>query len=327
MIATLQKWFFGALFILCFAVYFTLSSVQSFATDTDSVLAAAKRAELHQTIVDVLVESLDQEVADNPDPAFRMFVGSASRSIIAGTMTADWFYDLLDIAYGGAVKVFEGAHSNDMVDLSERKQKLADALDELGDRGLARCRVVAGSRCQRDGAGVLREYHAGVADLLQAIPERTSLFELIDSRAGRTLPENMQKDEVRRALSMLGNVRWGFFAALCVIGIYIMWLVWGRASDVAITMGVLLILAAGGYLLASTVATNEIDGWVRVAFDERLREYGQSDSVVQIAGAGAERLAREAVRSALGTKGLTVTFSLLGGFALLGIGVAARRHR
>ena len=162
--------------------------------------------------------------------------------------------------------------------------------------------------------------------VLLAIPDETNLILLIEERGSAFLPSQTNTGSVQRALSTLQTIRWALFALLFVLGGALAWVSWTSFSRAAIALGTSLVLAAGLYFVATYIAVEQVDELVRGAFEERARALGQSDSVVRVASEGAMQTARESARSALGTKGLPVTVSLLIGFGLLAAGAATRKR-
>lgn len=322
--------FFGMFFCVSFAGYFVVSSVAAYITDTPAVVATAKDADLRGVVIDVIQESLRQEIADNPDEQFRAFVSSGVRVVIGRAMTDDWFYGVLETTYGGVVEVIEGGKDDTVVDLAARKRSLRDSLLELGEASLRECSAAVGSSCRQASAAtrIRDQYRRGVRQVIAAIPSSTNLTGLIESLGPKFLPPQLAKPSAaRRAGSMIGWIKWLLLAAavLLLTGVVI-----ANATSPARIMaasGAVLVAAAGLYLLAALLTGEIADDAVRAEFAAQLATYGSSDSVVSVAGAGAERTARAAIGRALGMRGLPIAGALFLGVSGIAGAIVLRRRR
>ncbi len=317
----------GLLFVLAFVSYFLLTSIAASVLETDEFVATAKRADLRGVVVDVLHESLEQELATaSIDPSFKGIVSAASRQIIEGAMTDEWFYEVLSIAYGGLISLTEEDSSDKLVDLREKKTRLETALLELGDSALRQCSQVAGSSCRdvQKAKTISRSYRRGVRQVIKAMPDQTNLSRLIK----RSLPPKLARPEAfRKGLHMIRTIRWGLLGAMMGLMLLLVFIASSSAGRLFVTVGIVLITAAGIYLAAASIAGSVADSHIRDEFARRLESHARSDSVVAVAGTGSERISRAVIDSALSARALPVTFALLGGFAAFAGGIFLVRRK
>ena len=336
---------------MAFAGFFVVASVSAYITDTRAVVATARDADLRGLVVDVIEESLEQEISSNFDERFRSFVTSGARVVIGRAMTDEWFYGVLETAYGGLVEVIDGGQDETLIDLADRKRSLRDSLLELGESSLQECAAVTGaapgksgatpslvgetpeppgSSCQGAAAAtrIRDRYRNGVRDVIAAIPTETNLTRLIETLGPRFLPPSLaEPDAARRAGSLIGWVKWLLLAAAVLLLTVVVIANATSPARVLGAAGAVLIAAALLYLLAAHYAGHIAEKTVRDEFASQLARYGPSDSVVAVAGEGAERTARAAIRRALGMKGLPLVASVLVGFAGVAGAIVIQRRR
>jgi hypothetical protein len=293
----------------------------------DSVVATTRQADVRGVVIDVIHASLEQELEGKVDPEFRAVVSSGARKIITGAMTEEWFYDVFSVAHSGLVDMITGSQEGRVVDLRDRKAALNVALLELGVAALEECAAVAGSRCKREAKSIMRQYRSGVKAVIEAIPDRTNLGMLVaQTRAAGWLPPSLGEPEAARgAWDTVRQVRAGVVAAAIGAFVALFLLSLGSAPRVFLVCGTTLVIAAGVYLAAASLAGMFADDWVSREFAHQLGALGQSDEVVRVASAGAQRVVRQVLGGALSAKALPATLALLGGAAAIAAGVAIKR--
>lgn len=319
----------GLVFSIAFMGAFLLSSVTSFVASPTAIVGTMRAADLRGVVIDVIEESLAQEVADSPDPRFRQAVRAGARIVIGRAMTEDWFYGVLAVACDGFAALIQGGADPSLIDLRDRKQQLASKLAELGEAALRECAAATGSRCDdiAEATTIRRKYAEGTSALLATIPDQTNLSRLIEEMGPRFLPAGMARPTLaQEAVDLARKIEWTLIAAMLVLLALIAAINRRPPARALAACGAVLIAAAAFYLIGAEVASRVGQSRIRDEFAARVKDYARDDSVVVVASAGAERIARRAIDSALGQDAVPIAGALIAGFAAVAGSIALHRR-
>ncbi|MBT8492958.1 MAG: hypothetical protein KJO07_07840 [Deltaproteobacteria bacterium] len=316
----------GLVFVAGFTAYFVGASVVKHLGNADDVVEAARQGQAHELVVDVLEASLKQEL-EASDATFKLSVEGALRPLIESVVSADWFYETLAIGYGGFAEVVSERNGDRKVDLSPRKQELRDKLYELGERALARCRSLSpDGSCAREGQTLVRDYRAGVDNVLKAMPGETSLSEIIDELGHRFLPPQLARSRaIKDSARTLRIFRWACLAALAVLGVVIFGINLGPLARALVALGLVLMVSAALNLALLSVVGGQLGDEIHAEFDKVLA--AEADPVVRVAVSDGERVVRAQLDYALGDASPYLAGWLIAGAVSLAAGIALSKRR
>jgi len=290
-----------SVFAACFTAYVVGAAMVDHLEDTEAVVEASRRGDMHGLVVDVLEASLGQELERSSDPLFRAMVGAALRSRIHQVMSEEWFYGTLKVAYGGFAEVLAGRTGRGSVDLGPRIEELRRRLYELGDRALAQCQASPqAAACRSDAGALVQAYRTSVDTVLRSIPAQTSLAAIIDDLGSRFLPPRLAKSRAMGSSVRLARLLRIALGAVLVVMLLVLMAVQGpplaRRLRVA---GIAVVVAAALALALSVFASSIADDVVHEEFARELSD-ARIDPVVAVAMSGSERVLRAQLSSALG---------------------------
>ena len=244
-------------YILTFWAAWLIWSFTGYPTDNDAIIETVRQANVHETVLDLIEESVREKVTELPDSRYADHVLSQSRAVIEDIVTEEWFYDTLGTAHEGLVTYLETGEDAAAIDMTGTKEKLRTFLLELGEEAARQCEESGGNAkvcAQVEKAGdVYDNYEERVLAALDEIPDEASVATLLGQSKEVGAPSK-DLEEAREGLAQLSRFRLGAFGALACLLIIIALINMTSLKRVMISVGVVTLVASGSYLLSTSQA-------------------------------------------------------------------------
>ncbi|MFT7621339.1 MAG: hypothetical protein ACI9WU_000500 [Myxococcota bacterium] len=258
---------FGLLFILCFQGYFLAQSITGYPLSTSAVVETAQTSDLYGAFVGAVDLAMVEVVKESDHKALTTEVANGIGDTLKDAIPESWFYETFETAYGSFVAYVEEGKDNTEIDLTEQKEKLRSYFDKLVAKyGMGQ----TDARIQKD-----------MNEALAIVPDKITIGALF-AKMGNDAPTEARMEELRSKIKEGQTATMIGLGVLLVLFILICLLAMKSPKRFLISVGVILTMSGGLYLIITNVGTD-------LLMDEVKSEIAQEKS----ASSAAEKYSQE----------------------------------